>query len=129
MRNRRKYWRKTLMAHCLFWSLRQYFGACTFSHFLHIFNRLSSNFQSRITMDCHTISVQQARAASFLTQMLPIMSKLSAPEKDDSQSRIKSKFQQRLHWDAFVQKYNDKPFFQRHLQMSYNYLIKFGNAF
>jgi hypothetical protein len=70
-------------------------------------------------MDRQAVSAQQARVASVVTQMLALTAKLST-EQADFQPRGKSKFQQRLNWDAFVDKYKDKPLFRRHLRMSYD---------
>ena len=61
---------------------------------------------------------QQARIATFVAQMLSIVANFAALE--DVDTRLKSKFQQRLLWEKFVKDHKDRPFFRRHLRMSYD---------
>ena len=105
-RNWRKNWRKTT---------RQKSGA---TGPLAIAPKVWRNRLFSGTMDWHNVSVQQARVASFFSQLLSITAEFAALE-EDIQPREKSKFQQRLHWDQFVRNYKDMPLFRRHLRMSY----------
>ena len=70
-------------------------------------------------MDFETASNQQARVATMLSQVLSVVANFTALEDTDTNHRTKCKFQQRLHWEKFVSNYKDRPFFRRHLRMSY----------
>jgi len=78
--------------------------------------RIVSHFD--LTMDRDFVSVQQARVASFFTQLMSINTKFI--EHNDIEPREKFQFQQRLHWDQFVRNHKDRPLFRRHLRMSYD---------
>ena len=69
-------------------------------------------------MDFKTVSNQQARVATLFSQVLSVVANFTALD-DIADSRTKCKFQQRLHWEKFINDYKDRPFFRRHLRMSY----------
>jgi hypothetical protein len=66
-------------------------------------------------MDATTIAIQQARVAAVLTLALQAISLFMALEDNDGAKRQRTNFQQRMHWDAFVQNNKDQPLFHRHL--------------
>lgn len=65
------------------------------------------------------LSVQKARASSFFAHQLAAFAHFRALD-DDSNHRRQSTFQQRLNWSVFVNIHKDRPFFRRHLRMSYD---------
>jgi hypothetical protein len=79
-----------------------------------------SCFSTVSNMDHQAIALQQARIASFVTQNLAAIAQFAALEVNDNDKRGKSRFQQRLVWDTFVENYKDRPLFRRHLRMSYD---------
>ena len=66
----------------------------------------------------YTVLAQQlSRVVFFVAQLLFVASQLIIIE--DIEVRIQSRFQQRVTWDIFVERYKDTPLFRRHLRMSY----------
>lgn len=81
-----------------------------------------------LTMDQLTVSLQQARALSFLSQSLQVFSQFAVllvdDDDDDRQKRKKKAFlQQRCRWDRFVFSNQDQPLFRRHLRMTYGSFV------
>ena len=71
----------------------------------------------------YTILAQQlSRVIFFVSQLLFVASQLILIE--DIEIRIQSRFQQRVTWDIFIERYKDAPLFRRHLRMSYNSFTK-----
>jgi hypothetical protein len=59
-------------------------------------------------MDATTIAVQQARVAAVLNLLaLQAISLFMALEDNDGTKQQRTNFQQRMHWDAFVQNNKD----------------------
>ena len=87
------------------------------------------HFFSLKAMDSQTFSVQQARVASFLNNLLSVCTHFAKIE-DDPEPRGKTTFQQHVRWDDFVKKHKDGPLFRRHMRMSYiwNTMIKFPST-
>ena len=72
-------------------------------------------------MDAATVAIQQARVASTLILAQQTISLCSAiEEKDNTTTRQRSQFQQRILWEAFVENNKDRPSFRRHLRMTYD---------
>ena len=61
-------------------------------------------------MDFKTVSNQQAQVATLFSQVLSVVANFTALD-DLADSRTKCKFQQRLHWEKFINDYKDWPFF------------------
>jgi hypothetical protein len=71
-------------------------------------------------MDAATVAIQQARVASTLILAQQTISLCLAIEEDNTTARQRSEFQQRIHWEAFVENNKDRPLFRRNLRMTYD---------
>ena len=67
-------------------------------------------------------TTQQARVASFLVELLSTTTSFIVAE--DVEICVKAPFLQRLIWDKFVEDYQNKPLFRRHLRMMYTSFTK-----
>jgi DDE superfamily endonuclease len=70
-------------------------------------------------MDPTTLALQQARVAAIQAITQQAICQFIALD-DEGAKRAKTKFQQRVHWDVFVENNKDRPMFRRHLRMSYD---------
>ena len=78
-------------------------------------------------MDSTVVAQQSARCAATMVQLTIAIKEYHAIMGTLSENRNKNPFLQRLDWDAFVQNYKDRPFFRRHLRMSYKSFCRLVN--
>ena len=71
-------------------------------------------------MDPKTITLQNARVATFLSQVIAVLANFHVIVGNLAEKRQKFNFLQRLKWDRFILNSKDRPFFRRHLRMSYS---------
>ena len=78
-------------------------------------------------MDSTTLSQQSARCAATMVQLVTAIKQYHVIMGTLSENRTKTPFLQRLDWDTFVQNYKDRPFFRRHMRMSYKSFCRLVN--